>query len=261
MLNGNIMEDNPVIQVKDLTIGYENEVVLNNISFDVHQGEIFIILGGSGCGKSTLLRHMIGLQEPYRGEVLIDGRDLITANSREHHQIIRKFGVLFQSSALLSSMTLAENVALPLQEYTHLPKKMIDFLVRAKLGMVGLLGYEGYLPDQLSGGMRKRAGIARAMALDPEILFFDEPSAGLDPITSVSLDDLIMQLNASLGTTMVIVTHELPSIYAIANRVIMLDKRTKKIIAEGHPADLRDRSADPFVRDFFNRQVGEGVYS
>lgn len=250
-----------VIQVRDLTTGYDEEVILNNVSFDVHRGEIFIILGGSGCGKSTLLRHMVGLRQPYRGKVLIEGKDVVTAEGKEREGILRKFGVLFQSSALLSSMTLAENVALPLQEYTHLPRHMIDFLVRAKLGMVGLRGYEGYLPDQLSGGMKKRAGIARAIALDPEILFFDEPSAGLDPVTSSNLDDLIIQLNASLGTTMVVVTHELPSIYAIAHRVIMLDKGTKKIIAEGRPADLRDKSADPFVRDFFNRQVREGLYS
>ncbi len=255
------MENGHVIEVRDLTVGYEEEVILNNISFNVNRSEIFIILGGSGCGKSTLLKNMIGINQPYRGKVLIDGQDLVTAEGGERLHIIRKFGVLFQSSALLSSMTLAENVALPLQEYTHLPKETIDFLVRAKLGMVGLRGYDGYLPDQLSGGMKKRAGIARAIALDPEILFFDEPSAGLDPITSSSLDDLIMQINESLGTTMVVVTHELPSIYAIAHRVIMLDKRSKNIRAEGCPADLRDKSADPLVRDFFNRQVREGTYS
>lgn len=254
------MDNSPLIQVRDLTAGYQDEVILNNISFDIYRGEIFIILGASGCGKSTLLKHMIGLYRPRRGKILIDGMDIVTTEGRGRLQIVRKFGVLFQSNALLSSMTLAENVALPLREYTRLPRETIDFVVRAKLSMVGLRGYEGYLPDQLSGGMKKRAGIARAMALDPEILFFDEPSAGLDPVSSVNLDDLIMQLSASLGTTMVVVTHELSSIYTIAHRVIMLDKRTKKIIAEGHPVDLRDKSEDPFVRDFFNRKVREGFY-
>ncbi|MHC4523858.1 MAG: ABC transporter ATP-binding protein, partial [Planctomycetota bacterium] len=238
-----------------------DEDILNNISFDVFKGEIFIILGGSGCGKSTLLKNMIGLLQPQRGKVLIDGKDMVTAEGRERQAIYRKFGVLFQSSALLSAMTVGENVALPLRAHTQLPRDMINFLVRAKLGMVGLLGYEGYLPDELSGGMKKRAGIARALALDPEILFFDEPSAGLDPVSSVSLDDLIMQINASLGTTMVVVTHELSSIFTIAHRVIMLDKRSKKIIAEGHPADLRERSENSYVRDFFNRRVGEGMHA
>lgn len=254
------MENIPVIQVRDLTVGYGDEIILNDISFDVYRGEIFIILGGSGCGKSTLLKHMIGLQQPFRGKIIIDGKDLVTAEGKERLEILRKFGVLFQSSALLGSMTLGENVALPLQEYTRLPKETISFLVRAKLGLVGLRGYEGYMPAELSGGMKKRGGIARALALDPEILFFDEPSAGLDPITSVSLDDLIIQLNTSLGATMVVVTHELPSIFAIAHRVIMLDKRSKKIIAQGRPADLRDMSTNPFVRDFFNRRVREGIY-
>lgn len=243
-----------------MTAGYRDDVILNDISFDIHRGEIFIILGGSGCGKSTLLKHMIGLYQPYQGQILIDGRDVVSAEGKERSRILRKFGVLFQSSALLGSMTLAENVALPLHEYTRLPKATVDFVVRMKLNVVGLSGYENYLPAELSGGMKKRAGIARAMALDPEILFFDEPSAGLDPVTSASLDNLILQLNASLKTTMVIVTHELPSIYSIAHRVIMLDKRAKKIIAEGSPADLRDKSNDPFVRNFFTRQAAEGLF-
>ena len=253
------MQKTPVIQVKNLTAGYRGGITLDNINFDIYRGEIFIILGGSGCGKSTLMKHMIGLYQPYRGQILIDGRDIVLAEGKRRLQILQKFGVLFQSSALLGSMTLAENVALPLQEYTRLPKETIDFLVRMKLNMVGLRGYESYLPAELSGGMRKRAGIARAMALDPEILFLDEPSAGLDPVTSAGLDNLITQLNASLGTTMVVVTHELPSIFSIAHRVIMLDKRTKNIIAEGSPTDLRDKSGDPFVRNFFNRQIGEGL--
>ncbi len=255
------MENKPIIQVRDLTAAYGDDVILNNISFDVFKGEIFIILGGSGCGKSTLLKSMIGLLQPRRGKVLIDGMDIVSAEGRERQAIYRKFGVLFQSSALLSSMTLSENVALPLRAHTQLPRGMINFLVRAKLGMVGLLGYEGHLPVELSGGMRKRAGIARALALDPEILFFDEPSSGLDPVSSVSLDDLIMQISASLGTTMVVVTHELSSIFTIAHRVIMLDKRSKKIIAEGNPADLRERSENSYVRDFFNRRVGKGMHA
>jgi phospholipid/cholesterol/gamma-HCH transport system ATP-binding protein len=250
------MQKTPIIQVRNLTAGYREAVILDNVSFDVYRGEIFIILGGSGCGKSTLLKHLIGLHHPHRGQILIDGKDVVSAEGKGLLQILRKFGVLFQSSALLGSMTIAENVALPLQEYTRLPGETIDFLVRMKLNMVGLRGYEDYLPSELSGGMKKRAGIARAMALDPEILFFDEPSAGLDPITSAGLDNLIIQLNASLGTTMVVVTHELPSIYSIAHRVIMLDKRARGIIAEGNPIELRDKSEDPFVRKFFNRQVG-----
>lgn len=260
MLDGDIMQNTPIIQVRDLTTGYHGDVILDDISFDIYRGEIFIILGGSGCGKSTLLKHMIGLYQPYQGRILIDGKDIVSAEGNERSQILRKFGVLFQSSALLSSMTLAENIALPLREYTRLPRATIDFLVRVKLNTVGLSGYENYLPAELSGGMKKRVGIARAMALDPEILFFDEPSAGLDPVTSASLDNLILQLNTSLKTTMIVVTHELPSIYAIAHRVIMLDKRSKKIIAEGSPADLRDKSKDPFVRNFFNRQVAESLF-
>lgn len=253
------MGKTPIIQVRGLTAGYKGEVTLDNVNFDIYRGEIFIILGGSGCGKSTLLKNMIGLHDPYRGQVLIEGKDIVLAEGKRRLQILRKFGVLFQSSALLGSMTIAENIALPLQEYTSLPRETIDFLVRMKLNMVGLRGYEGYLPAELSGGMKKRAGIARAMALDPEILFLDEPSAGLDPVTSAGLDNLIVQFNASLGTTMVVVTHELPSIYSIAHRVIMLDKRAKNIIAEGGPAELRDKSDNPFVRNFFNRQVGEGL--
>ncbi len=253
------MEKTSIIQVRDFTAGYKGSLTLKDINFDVYRGEIFIILGGSGCGKSTLMKHMIGLYKPYQGRILFDGMDIVSAEGKERLLILRKLGVLFQSGALLGSMTLAENVALPLYEYTRLPKETIDFLVRMKLNMVGLGGYEGYLPAELSGGMKKRAGIARAMALDPEILFLDEPSAGLDPITSAALDNLIIQLNASLGTTMVVVTHELSSIYSIAHRVIMLDKETKGIIAEGSPIYLRDESDNQFVRNFFNRQAGEAI--
>jgi len=246
-----------IIQVEDLLAGYGDNVILEGITFDVYEGEIFVILGGSGCGKSTLLKHMIGLIPLKRGQVRIDGESVSTAEDDAYRRVLRKIGVLYQSSALLGSMTLAENVALPILEYTDLSPKHVASLVRMKLNMVNLGGYEDYLPSELSGGMRKRAGLARAMALNPKILFFDEPSAGLDPVTSAGLDHLIIQLNKNLGTTMVIVTHELQSIFAVAHRVIMLDKLTKGIIAEGDPGFLRDHSKNPFVHRFFNRRTEE----
>lgn len=244
----------PLIEVSDFEARYGDDVVLRDVNFTVGRGEIFVILGGSGCGKSTLLKHLIGLYKPFRGRILIYGQDIVGLNGKELSALQRRFGVLYQSGALWGSMTLAENVALPLEEFTRLPKPVIEMAVRVKLGMVGLSGYEAYLPDELSGGMRKRAGLARAMALDPEILFFDEPQAGLDPVTSAGLDDLIIQMNASLGTTMVIVTHELESVFNIAHRVIMLDKRRKTIVADGDAHYLRDHSEDSYVRDFFNRK-------
>ncbi len=244
-----------MIQVRDLVAGYGEEVILNNISFDVNQGEIFVILGGSGCGKSTLLKHLIGLLPPMAGEILINGLSISHGDEKTLHQILRQCGILFQSGALFGSMTLAENVALPLQEYTDLPKSHIDTLVRMKLALVNLSGYEDYLPAEISGGMKKRAGLARAMALNPAILFFDEPSAGLDPITSAELDKLIIHLNRTMGTTMVIVTHELDSIFTVADRIIMLDKKVKGIIADGDPRKLRDTSRNQYVRQFFNRQA------
>jgi phospholipid/cholesterol/gamma-HCH transport system ATP-binding protein len=248
------LEKHKIIQVRDLTVGYETDVILENISFDVLEGEIFIVLGGSGCGKSTLLKHLIGLNSPLSGRILIDGEDISNCDETTFKKILRKIGVLYQSSALFGSMTIAENVSLPIKEYTDLPQKSVDTLVKMKLNMVNLNGYENHLPSEISGGMRKRAGLARAMALNPKILFFDEPSAGLDPVTSVELDNLIIHLNKSLGTTMVIVTHELQSIFNVAHRVIMLDKQTKGIIAEGSPMHLKDHSENPFVRNFFNRK-------
>ena len=248
------MEKHKIIQVRDLTVGYGTDIILENISFDVLEGEIFIVLGGSGCGKSTLLKHLIGLIPPLSGRIRIDGEDISNCNEATFKTILRKIGVLYQSSALFGSMTIAENVSLPIKEYTDLPQKSVDTLVKMKLNMVNLKGYENHLPSEISGGMRKRAGLARAMALNPKILFFDEPSAGLDPVSSVELDNLIIHLNKSLGTTMVIVTHELQSIFNVAHRVIMLDKQTKGIIAEGHPEHLKDHSENPFVRNFFNRK-------
>lgn len=248
------MEKHKIIQVRDLTVGYGTDIILENISFDVLEGEIFIVLGGSGCGKSTLLKHLIGLIPPLSGQINIDGEDISTCNETTFKNVLRKIGVLYQSTALFGSMTIAENVSLPIKEYTDLPQRSVDTLVKMKLNMVNLKGYENHLPSEISGGMRKRAGLARAMALNPKILFFDEPSAGLDPVTSVELDNLIIHLNKSLGTTMVIVTHELQSIFNVAHRVIMLDKQTKGIIAEGNPEHLKDHSENPFVRNFFNRK-------
>jgi phospholipid/cholesterol/gamma-HCH transport system ATP-binding protein len=248
------LEKHKIIQVRDLTVGYGTDIILENISFDVLEGEIFIVLGGSGCGKSTLLKHLIGLMPPLSGQILIDGEDISSCNEVTFKKILRKIGVLYQSTALFGSMTIAENVSLPIKEYTDLPQKSVDTLVKMKLNMVNLKGYENHLPSEISGGMRKRAGLARAMALNPKILFFDEPSAGLDPVTSVELDNLTIHLNKSLGTTMVIVTHELQSIFNVAHRVIMLDKQTKGIIAEGNPQHLKDHSKNSFVRNFFNRK-------
>jgi len=242
-----------IIQVRDLQAKYGDKLILDRIHFNVYEREILAILGETGCGKSTLMKNMIGLVEPTRGEVIIDGDRITGAGDETYGRILRKMGVLFQNNALLSSLTLAENVALPMQEYTELPEQAVNALVRFKLGMMKLDGYEHFFPSELSGGMKKRAALARAMALNPRILFFDEPSAGLDPISSAELDFLIDYLNRTFGTTMVLVTHELQSILRVAHRVIMLDKQTKGIIAEGDPHDLKAHSQDPFVRRFFNR--------
>lgn len=244
-----------MIVVENLTARFGGDTIFQNVSFEVYEGEIFVILGVSGCGKSTLMKHMIGLYETTSGKVMIHGIDITRADERQLKKIRLDIGVAFQSGGLFGSMTLAENVALPLQEYTDLSRETIDLVVRMKLGIVDLAGYENHLPEELSGGMKKRASLARAMALDPTVLFFDEPSAGLDPITSAEIDSLIKSLRAGIGTTMVIVTHELQSIFNVADRVIMLDKETKGIIAEGDPRWLKDNSTDPRVKAFFNPRV------
>jgi phospholipid/cholesterol/gamma-HCH transport system ATP-binding protein len=245
----------PIIRVVDLDAGYDGVAIQQNVNFEVRRGEVFGILGGSGCGKTTLLKHMIGLIAPIRGHVYIDGDDIVTADEQTHARILRRFGVMYQSGALFGSMTLLENVRLPLEEYTGLPDDAIDLVARMKLELVGLEGFTGHLPAQLSGGMQKRAGIARAMALDPSILFMDEPSSGLDPITAASLDATIRRLASSLGVTFVIVTHDLGSIFVATDRVILLDRKAGGIIAEGDPRRLRDESDDPRVRAFFRRET------
>ncbi len=244
-----------VISVQDVTIAYGDRIVQKNVSFDVRRGEVFVILGGSGCGKSSLLKNMIGLYRPAAGRILYDGEDIVGAEGEERLRLLRRFGVMYQSGALFGSMTVLENVRLPLDEFTDLGAAEKELVAAAKLNQVGLLAAAAQKPSALSGGMQKRAGIARAMALDPGILFLDEPSAGLDPITSAGLDRTIRELSRGLGITFVVVTHELQSIYAIADRCVMLDARTKTMIAEGRPADLRDRSDDPYVRQFFLRQA------
>ena len=247
-------ERKPLIEVRHLTAGYGETPILEDLNFAVYPGEVFVVLGGSGCGKSTLLKHMIGLLPPLEGSVLIDGEEITGAQDTTRDRLLRRFGVLYQSGALLSSMTVAENVALPLEEFTTFEREQIDLLVRIKLQLVAMDGTGRLLPSQLSGGMRKRAGLARAMAMDPDILFFDEPSAGLDPITSADLDALILELNRAMGTTMVLVTHELQSIMNTATRVIMLDRESRGIIAEGEPHALKADAPDPRVRDFFQRK-------
>lgn len=241
------------ISVRDLTLAYGSFVVMKDLEFDVQEKDIFIIMGGSGCGKSTLLRHLIGLREPARGEVLYDGESFTAAGQAERERFTRRFGVMYQSGALWSSLTLAENIALPLEEFTSLPARTIRDIVSYKLSLVGLAGFEDFYPSQVSGGMNKRAGIARAMALDPDILFLDEPSAGLDPLSARRLDDLILRLRDSLGSTFVIVTHELASIFAIGSNAVFLDTATRTQGAIGPPCHLRDHSESATVRSFLNR--------
>jgi phospholipid/cholesterol/gamma-HCH transport system ATP-binding protein len=234
-------------------MAYGSFVIMRDLNFTINHGDIFIIMGGSGCGKSTLLRHLVGLKEPAKGQVLYSGVSFWEAAAEERNRLMRRFGILYQSGALWSSMTLAENVALPLGEYTDLSSSQIKELVSLKLALVGLAGFEDFYPSEISGGMRKRAGLARAMALDPGILFFDEPSAGLDPISSRRLDDLILELRESLGATVVVVTHELPSIFAISNNSVFLDGDTHTMIAAGDPHKLLTDCENPKVREFLTR--------
>lgn len=241
------------IVVENLTMAFGDFLIQKDLSFTVNRGDVFVIMGGSGCGKSTLMRHMIGLLRPAAGRVLYDGADFWAAEPGQRDAMLRRMGVLYQAGALWSSMTLAENIALPLAEYTALSPADIRAVAALKLALVGLAGFEDYYPSEISGGMRKRAGLARAMALDPEILFFDEPGAGLDPISSRLLDDLILELSKSLGATIVIVTHELASIFAVANDSVFLDPVTKTMIAAGDPKVLRDSCANPEVRRFLRR--------
>ncbi len=241
------------IRVQGLTMAYGSFVLMRDLTFSVRRGEVFVIMGGSGSGKSTLLRHLIGLNEPAAGEIFYGEESFTRADPGTRERMLQRFGVLYQSGALFSSMTLLQNVTLPLGEYTDLPPRELREVAALKLALVGLRGFEDYYPSQISGGMQKRAGLARAMALDPEVLFFDEPSAGLDPITSRRLDDLILELRDSLGATVVVVTHELASIFAIADNCVFLDAESRTMIATGSPRELLAHSTDPRVREFLTR--------
>ena len=246
-----------VIEVKNLLCGYGDNVVLQEVSFSVRARELFFVIGGSGCGKSTLLRCMIGLLKPTRGDVAYFGKSFTAADEVQRRQILKTFGVLYQNNALWSSMTLSENISLPLEEYTSLSRRDREEIVALKLTQVGLSGSGDLFPSELSGGMKKRAALARALALDPAIVFFDEPSEGLDPITSRAMDRLILQVRETLGTTMVIVSHQLSSIYRLADRAIFLDREVKGILAEGAPAELAATSPDPRVREFLRRDEND----
>jgi phospholipid/cholesterol/gamma-HCH transport system ATP-binding protein len=243
----------PHITVSELTMAYGDFVIQRDLNFTINRSDIFIIMGGSGCGKSTLLRHLIGLKSPAKGKVFFGDINFWDASPDERSRIMRSCGILYQSGALWSSMTLAENVSLPLEEYSGMSSRNIKEIVSLKLAMVGLAGSEGFYPAEISGGMRKRAGLARAMALDPDILFFDEPSAGLDPVSAKRLDDLILELRDSLGTTIVIVTHELASIFAIGDNSVFLDAESRTMIAHGDPNRLLDETDNPRVKEFLTR--------
>lgn len=248
----------PIISVENLTMAFGDFVLQRDLTFEVHAGDIFVVMGGSGCGKSTLMRHLVGLLNPAAGRIVYGDQDFTASSPEEREDMLRRFGVLYQGGALWSSMTLAENIGLPLGEFTDLSPETIREVAAVKLALVGLSGFEDYYPSDISGGMRKRAGLARAMALDPYILFIDEPSAGLDPISSRLLDELIVELRDSLGTTIVMVTHELPSIFAIGTNSIFLDAESRTMIASGPPTDLRDHSDNPTVRRFLNRGAANG---
>jgi phospholipid/cholesterol/gamma-HCH transport system ATP-binding protein len=247
------------ISVQNLTMAYGSFVLMRDLNFAIKHGDVFIIMGGSGSGKSTLLRHLIGLNEPAQGEIFYGEENFTKADPAKRQEILRRTGVLFQSGGLWSSMTLAENVGLPLEEYTDLSPQEIREVASLKLALVGLKGFEDYYPSQISGGMQKRAGLARAMALDPEILFFDEPSAGLDPISSRLLDNLILELRDSLGATVVVVTHELASIFTIGNNSVFLDAETKTMVAGGDPKELLANEQNPTVHRFLTRGAEERV--
>lgn len=249
------------ITVKQLTMAYGDFVIQRDLNFTINHGDVFIIMGGSGCGKSTLLKHLIGLQKPAKGDVLYDEQSFWQASAEERVKVMRRIGVLYQSGALFSSLTLAENIGLPLGEFTDLTQSEIADLVSYKLALVGLAGFEEYYPSEISGGMQKRAGLARAMALDPEILFFDEPSAGLDPVSARLLDDLIISLCETLGTTIVVVTHELASIFAIGTNSVFLDSDTKTMLATGNPKTLLAESSDPRIIQFLTRGEGRVLQS
>ena len=252
------MTNQPAIEVIDLTMRYGDVVIMKDLSFSVKRGEVFVIMGGSGSGKSTLLKHLIGLKPPSAGTILFEGVDFGGADAATRHGVLRRMGVLYQNGALWSGLTLAENVALPLEEFTGLDAGVIGEVVALKLALVGLRGFEGFYPAAISGGMRKRAALARAIALDPEVLFFDEPSSGLDPISASRLDDLILELSASFGTTIVVVTHDLDSIFRIGDRALFLDIEQKTMTALGEPAQLRDHSPTEEVHRFLTRS-SEGL--
>ncbi|MDD5409697.1 MAG: ATP-binding cassette domain-containing protein [Candidatus Omnitrophica bacterium] len=249
----------PAVEVKNLDLAYNNFVVMRGLNFNIKKGEVFVIMGGSGCGKSTLLKTMIGLNSPQAGEILYNGLSFWNIDEQERQLIMRRFGVLYQGGALWSSLTLRENVALPLQLYSNLSVSQIQDVALLKLGLVGLGDYADFYPAELSGGMKKRAGLARAIALDPEFIFFDEPSAGLDPLSAKMLDDLILDLRDNLGTTIVVVTHELASIFAIGDNAVLLDADTKGAIAQGRPEDLLANSKDPRVVSFLTRGEKQGA--
>lgn len=253
------MEPSPSakISVRGLKMAYGDFVVMQDLNFDVNPAEVMVIMGLSGCGKSTLLRHLIGIKDPAAGDISYDGKDFVNAGVAEREHMLRNFGVTFQAGALWSSLTLAENVMLPLEQYTDLKARDMRALASSKLALVGLNGFEDYYPSEISGGMRKRAGLARAIAMDPEVLFFDEPSAGLDPLSSRRLDDLILRLRDSLGSTVVIVTHELASIFAIGDRAVYLDVEEKTITAVGNPGEMRDVPPNPRVGAFLRRGEDE----